>query len=630
MKRALAIVVACIVLLFAARAGAVDAREALRAAKAEGGYGFCSEPSKPLLGKQIAMCSLAHDVEGCEGFARACDEVLNSKPKPESSLAEALARLLGPLAQVLAFVLVGVIVLLIAIPVMRAIMRARGDRQLADRRKPNVATPLVEKPPEPEEIADAEAALRMADEHARRGNLDRAIALYLAASLSALDHRGAIRIAKHRTNGEYVRACSEQPSRQALREIVREVDRAVYGKVSPTRETVTLVASRAASVVRAVALGALVVLACGCGDLAKGLRGDPKNDPAGDLLPMDVVRRSGYAVAPLETSLATLPMPGEPKAPSVVVVPDLALEDESEAHLMHWVEAGGIVVLMGDPQHWPKELEVKYARAESRNLVVDGSIGSFRTGRVIGARVAHAEALEWHYSTHLANLEGKVYAAYKRVGKGAVLGIANADLFTNVGISRPDNAAALVALLHTAIDATHVSSASDDDDEEPALRSSAVTIAVARQEDAIAPPSNPFSSLLRAGLGKAAFHALAACALLFLAVGIRQARPRPAAPAARRAFAEHVEATGAFYGRAKAYAHALSAYGRFVEMRLRERLPRGADPAAFLAQRAGISQEDAARAYNRATQAKTDDAPRGDELATIRDLRAMVANALET
>lgn len=98
----------------------------------------------------------------------------------------------------------------------------------------------------------------------------------------------------------------------------------------------------------------------------------------------------------------------------------------------------------------------------------------------------------------------------------------------------------------------------------------------------------------------------------------------------RRAFAEHVEATGAFWGRAKALPHALAAYGRFVEMRLRERIPRGADPVAFLAARAGVDPEHAARLYERATKANDDDDVRGDELETIKELRGMLVKALET
>ena len=118
--------------------------------------------------------------------------------------------------------------------------------------------------------------------------------------------------------------------------------------------------------------------------------------------------------------------------------------------------------------------------------------------------------------------------------------------------------------------------------------------------------------------------------VLFLAFGIRQARARPVTPPARRAFAEHVEATGAFYGRARALGHALASYGRFAEMRLRDRMPRGTDPAQFLATRAKVPLEDATRVWKRATEARAEDPVRGDELTTIRDLGAMLARALDT
>ncbi|MBC7018166.1 hypothetical protein G6O44_25935, partial [Salmonella enterica subsp. enterica serovar Enteritidis] len=45
---------------------------------------------------------------------------------------------------------------------------------------------------------------------------------------------------------------------------------------------------------------------------------------------------------------------------------------------------------------------------------------------------------------------------------------------------------------------------------------------------------------------------------------------------------------------------------------------------------AKVAPEEAARVWKRATEAKADDPPRGDELTTIRDLGAMLAKALET
>jgi hypothetical protein len=65
-------------------------------------------------------------------------------------------------------------------------------------------------------------------------------------------------------------------------------------------------------------------------------------------------------------------------------------------------------------------------------------------------------------------------------------------------------------------------------------------------------------------------------------------------------------------------------------MRLRERVPRGGDPVAVLAARAQVPHAEAARVWRRATEANAHDLPQGDELTTIRDLRAMLVKALET
>jgi hypothetical protein len=208
-----------------------------------------------------------------------------------------------------------------------------------------------------------------------------------------------------------------------------------------------------------------------------------------------------------------------------------------------------------------------------------------------------------------------------------IIGVAGDELVTNVGVARPDNAGVFVALLDVAMEdrrTTGVERGVFDAPSRPAV------VRVARPEDGIPPPSNPFSALVQAGLGKGSWHALAAAVVLFLAFGIRHARPRPAVAPARRAFAEHVQATGAFYGRAHALGHALASYGRYAEMRLRERVPRGTDPVQFLATRANVPHDDAARIWKRATEASADEPPRGDELTIIRDLGAMLAKALET
>jgi hypothetical protein len=625
-------------------AGSVEARDHVVNARRDGNYTFCSNPKPPFKDRQIELCPMAAELEGCEGLVAACKGELRAPPRTETSSSwKAILEALGYLAKMLVWLLVLAAIALIAFPLIRAILRARRDQAVADAPKPVNVALAAERPPPPEAetISDAEAALREADDHARRGELSRALSLYLAASLAALDRRGAIRLARHRTNGEYVRSCGEDAARQPLRDIVREVDKVEFGKNAPSQEAVAQVASRAGGLVRArgaaggrnvpsvatfIAGGLFLLTLLGCngsGGHGKENKGKTFDDPAGAELPIDVLRRSGYTVSYLTTSLAALPMPTRSEnAPVLVVdVTRVPLEDESEAHLMRWVTEGGVLVLLGPPSWWPKELHVSDAPASNDHVEVITAEVYARD-----ARVGVGRALKWADSDPIAFVgEKSVYAARIKHGQGAVIGIAGHELFTNVGVARPDNAGAFVGMIDVAMEERELTGVARGITETPTT----FELHIARAEDGIPPPSNPFAALIRAGLGKGLWHALAGAVVLFLAFGIRHARARPPAPALRRAFAEHVEATGAFYGRARALGHALAAYGKFAEMRIRERIPRGADPAQFLATHAQVPPEEAARVWKRATEASAEDPPRGDELATIRDLGSMLSKALE-
>lgn len=584
------------------------AREASRAAMRETAYRFCSAPPTPLGPDQKALCPLAKDLEGCEALVRACEAApVVEEHEEHGALLDALASL----ARAFAWLLVVAVVIAVAIPLVRGLLQAKRDKAVREVnvRSRDASTP-AEEPESIEGVSDAEQALLEADERARQGEFGKALSLYLAASLTALDRSGRIRLARHRTNGEYVRSLEDSASRAALAEIVREVDKVEFGKLSPNGDDVARVASKATSLVRAIALGATLLLLVGCGPLQKRM-GD--SDPAGDALPMEVLKRTGFDVSYLTTSLATLPVDDTTAKTIVIVDTDrVPLEDETEAHLMRWVEAGGELVLFGSPASWPKELG-----ASSTCLADDGTHDVLveNPGGVVHARVANRASFAWNKAETIALLGDAPYAALFYKDGGIVLGVAGSDLFTNVSAARPDNAAALVTLMDRLEGA--------GDALEP-------KVYVARRQDGVSPPSNPFAALAQAGLTRGAIHALAASLVLFLAVGIRRARPRPARPAARRTFREHVEATGAFYGRARAASHALATYGRFVETRLRERIPQGSDPVAFLAQRAGISPDEVAEVYERAVMAKTTDPPRGDELATIERLRAIFVKATES
>lgn len=670
-------------------------------------YAFCKKPRRPFFLDQQALCPLA-DEPGCEGFAEACKAPLGEQPKKDSSSSSPFLAAIAPLLKALLYILVVAMIVAIAIPIINALLKARRNKKLADKTDAPVkavAAPVVPPPPELEEITDAEAALRMAEEHRRRGEYARALGLYLAAALTALDRRGAIRIAKHRTNGEYVRFCTDETSKPPLREIVREVDKVHFGKIDPTEEAVARVAQRAVALVRHGAVTTLTVLAVlaftsGCNG-GGGMK-RPYDDPAGEELPLAILKRHGFDVAPLGRSIASVPTEVEKQAPGAkddkpeILVIDVdrvpLTEEETQAHLMRYTEEGGVLVLFGHPSGWPKDLGAKSGSAAGNTLeyhdyevVYDWDTSrkdKWERTRTITGRVAQKTTVDWNDATAMGWLdkaEKNPYVVRKLVGKGVVYGIANDDLFTNVGILPKHNAAILVSIMKLAAtdarilhptstgggedekatqsgggepnqgfgglggnkDKDKQDDGEDDDDpsgtraknvpaKKPSEEGKGVKVRHAEREDAIPPPSSPFAALIAAGLGKGTWHALVAALLLFLAAGIRHARPRDRAPQTRRAFGEHVEATGAFWGRAKALPHALSAYGKFVEMRLRERIPRGSDPVAFLATRAKVDPEHAGRVWKRAIEAKDDDPVRGDELETIKELRVMLVKAMES
>ncbi|HVH43589.1 MAG TPA: hypothetical protein VM925_14640, partial [Labilithrix sp.] len=88
-----------------------------RSAYAEGSYAFCSAPSRPLGARQLALCPLAAEIEGCEGFAKAC--ALGRTPKDRDWF-QVIAALIAPVAHVLLYLLVLGVGIALAIPVIQA------------------------------------------------------------------------------------------------------------------------------------------------------------------------------------------------------------------------------------------------------------------------------------------------------------------------------------------------------------------------------------------------------------------------------------------------------------------------------------------------------------------------------
>jgi hypothetical protein len=586
---------------------------------------FCTHPSRPLSVRARATCNSARELAHCEGLRAACDaerKSLEDAPKETPNLlSEPFRAALSVVARALVWVVLAAVILAILIPLLSTLRRRRKESALAEKTEPT-ATPVAAPAPTEELLSDddAETLLARAAEHARNGNLEGAIFSYLNAALRALDRRGAIRIARHRTNGEYVRGCKDAEAREPLHSIVYEVDRVQFGGTPATPDMVSRAAAHATELVRKgamVTMALMLLFGTGCGGSFGSKR--PYSDPAGHDVFEETMRRQGLTVSTLQTSLATLPLPppsakpGE-EAPAVLVDTDRTiLETTTETHLIEWVEAGGFLILAGSPMNWPGEIGALAETSTSTDIVTDrysddddDDEGPTYHGKGLepaSVRFSDDDSLVLAHTG-----DGKVYAALRTIKGGQVLAIASSDLLTNVELARPGNASTIAAIM-TSVDRKE--------------------LRVARDEDGITPVSNPITALERAGLGLAFYHALAAALVLFVAVGRRMARPRPSPPPARRAFTEHVEATGNLYRRSEAAAHALAAYARYAEERVRQRLPRGnADPVPWLSHRSGIPVEECARVWQRATQARTQTASSGDELLVLKRLSTIVSSAL--
>jgi hypothetical protein len=505
---------------------------------------------------------------------------------------------------------VAAVVVVVLVPIVRAIARMR--------RKAGVEGDPGKKMPRAEAVIASASAevhedtlLARADHLARSGDHVAALEVYLAAALRALGKRGAIRIASDRTNGEYVRSCADESSRSLLQTMAREVDRVKFGGEGASSEAVGRAARNAAAIVRgaSVALLALaLVTSLGCGSRVEIQPPRAGTDPAGDELWYEVLRRQGIRAEPLAVALASLPVPrADERSPAVVVdVERTELDADTREHLVHWVNAGGVLVLAGDPHRWPQELGTPSTSFAPR----EGSHFSVHTDQRARAELVSGGSFQFASpAERLAWFEdGTTYAAAASQGKGLVLGIATDELMTNVGLARAGNAAAMVAIF---------------------VHTDRVELQVAQQDDGMAPPSTPIAALSRAGLGIGLVHALIALLALFLAVGVRLAQAKPSPPPRRRAFAEHVEAVGALYARAGAAPHALAEYARFAEGRLRARMPRATpDIPSFLASRAHSTPDACRRLWARAMAAKGGGAAQGDELSVLEDLSGLCTAAL--
>jgi hypothetical protein len=597
-------------------------------------HAFCEHPKPLPSGDALRLCPLASEIHDCAGFAKQCADALGKEPVHRPSpILEAIARFIAAIAPAVGWTVlvlgVGTLLWLIGFAIWRRF--ARPD-EIEQTEAPATDVSILAPPAAaPVETGSAEAILARAEAALARGDLQAALFGFLHASLRALDVRGAIRIARDRTNGEYVRSCNDERARPELRAIVHEVDVVQFGGRQAEVERVRDAGRRAAAVVRMAVTLALVAI----GSLLAGCKSSPAQraaDPAGFEVAQALLERQGFTLRSPDKALAELEPPSgdEATAPMLLDVARTPLDSDAVEGLERWVNGGGDLVLFGPVWEWPPAFRAARVPTQSRDVVVEvrASIECDEAtdecedaaARALTApeptrqraRLAEPAAFRWDgqdgepLAHHAA--DATVYASVGKFGAGSVLAVASSDLLTNAGLAREGNPGALITILS---------------------RLPGREIVVIDERGGITPSGNPFSSLMSAGLGLPMAHAFAFALIAAFAVGARNRAARPLPQHARRAFVEHVEATGSLYAYAKAAPHALASYGRFVVERLRTRMAKGADLATTLAHRSGASREECQRVLDRATLVKAGDARRGDELATLRELAELYARAAD-
>ncbi len=572
---------------------------------------FCRKTTVPVPDELQKYCTLAGELPNCKGLASACTTTL----APKASLPT--PSWVGTVAKAGIVVFLVLIVVALVLVIVRSLRRVQRDEVLAETNVttsaslPDGLSPTHALLPA---LDDPEAILHLADARAHAGEFSLALGLYLSAALKSLDHRGAIALSKDRTNGEYVRECKEEAAHRDLSLLVREVDKVHFGGSAPTRDQLSVARGYAASLLRVAMLAlASLAFAAGCTDSSSGSSA-PRNsltDPLGHELARAALGHKGFTVESWNKPLDRLGKPA-PDDPWIIVdVERFELGDESRKHVVAWVEAGGRIALFGGVADWPKEFGCTPGRIPpDRKLeFVTAAAVAKRGDPFTVARLTNGKAAGAHPSL-VASLsgvtlgrysDGSPYALSLRLGKGHLIAVASEESLTNIGLQDPGVLTAFVSI------ADHFDGN---------------RIAFLKKRAAESAGNGPVGAMMKAGFGSALLHALIASLLLFVAVGYRLTSP-PAAPRdRRRAFVEHIRAVAGLYQRTRSTRHALSAFRRFAEERLRQRMPHWEqDVASYISSRSGEPRDYCASVWEYARAA---DASQPRQATDLEYLRALI------
>lgn len=635
----------------------------------------------------------------CAAFARACEAGATAKLVPPSEPMKLKLPSFGGLGRMVFYALIaatvgGLLFLLGRSLIGRRRLEVAAEEGEAPRDDAAVAraehAAVVER--------DVNRLLARARAAAAAGDYPAAIGDLHAALLRRLEGDGHIRIHRSATNGDYVRELrSRSPALAApVGEVTSAVESIQFG-VTPAGslyqallERVTALLEASARVVAVLAFFALAVVGASC----DSMRSDWRDSPSGSAAVSAFLTASGVVTRERLRPLAELdsakeaaeaheqaqhdkdegvregstregsPREGSsneskddsadakartsllPRPPrTLVILPDAEVGDADWAAVKSAAQKRALTIVVAGPRKLPAWIPAELVDKGAAGPVhVTAELEQWRDPRQdpdddkrLDKDVRAKERAELQLKAAIpaggwVNVDkatahevllrrgGKPYAlsmTIERTGSDAgganVIVMADGQLFTNASLAVADNAAILQILMSSLL----------------------VPVQIVTQETGLV-ATTPFDSVARGRLAPFMLQLSAFLIIFFVLRGAAFGKLMDRHVIRRRRFAEHIEALGLQYARARAGRHAATAYATWAVERLRERMPgeRGlGDLAAATAARTGKPLGEVARLLFQSHHDQAADAePRTraaaeEALQTIRELAALLAPA---
>ena len=478
------------------------------------------------------------------------------------------------------------------------------------KQKPAKATPKDGKAPKAEKTeaktivperlgpveTDVERLLRRAQAHAQKGEYAKAVEDAYAALLRRLDGAGLIEIHPSRTNGDYVRSLHERPElRKDVRDIVRDVEKVQFGDTAPNAQLFQTVFQRVVPIAtRALAI-TLLFFAAGSITSCNRMKEPPKGstDPYGTAALEQMMEERGRHMIHRKDPISQIEDEDTDKI--LLILRGATVNRAAWRRVIEWVNQGGTLVVAG-LRHLPRELSAEPTDDDSVQTHLDRA-GTYEYGYNFSSLSVEAPTgakltTSVTQSAWVLKRGDEPYAVSMGLGKGRAFVFAERALFVNIAFAVADNATFAQEFLYD-------------------LRQDDIEICDVWTD---AGAENPLDSVRKANLLPLIVQLLAIALLFLVWKGAHFGKPRDPAQRSRRAFADHVQALGHIYQRAKASDHALGNFSAWAIERLRERYYRGTKSglsplAEAIAARTGRDETEVMRVLVEAQSARESSGP---------------------